>query len=137
MKVTVRQMRKSVREWLWQEKATIRQALQLQSALEAGAIAGDSYQGRRSMSRAVNLIDKVNDAPAPKPDEHCSCLLGTFERIKDGAPLATSIDGASAETFALALMLTVGDTPSNNAWAAAAVVGIEDYVLSQELIYVE
>jgi hypothetical protein len=38
----------------------------------------------------------------------------------------------STEAFALALMLSVGDTPYNSKWARAAVKGIEDYVAEIE-----
>lgn len=141
LNISTRQMRKSVREWLAAERATIAQALMLQSAIEAGNIAGSDYSGHR-----YGATDEVGDvaryqrrtetgpsnARALDDGSGCGCLLETFEKLKGYRPRGAFKAEPAKETFALAMMLGMGDTPARSPWAAAAKRGIEDYVIAQE-----
>jgi hypothetical protein len=141
LKVTPRQMRKSVTNWLREEKATIEQALKLQVALYAGAIAGERYDGDRpsdtdyieQVSKYQGRTGDIPEDPAgyESEDTSCGCLLDTLERIKGRRPVRGMPD-ASAQAFSLALMIGYGDTPYDSKWARAAVRGVEDYIAEKE-----
>jgi hypothetical protein len=64
--------------------------------------------------------------------EGCGCLIDTLERIKRGRPLRV-MTGATEETFSLAMLIGLGDTPQNSKWARAAAKGVEDYITSLEV----
>lgn len=145
MRVSTNEMRRAVAGWLREEKATVVQALELQSAVEAGAIAGWSYAGKRvDEGEAFTVVDnyqRINDARPTfgsrtstgiDSDKQCGCLVDTFERIEGGRRVRGVMGEDSSETFALALLIGLGDTPENSRWAKAAVKGIEDYVAEKE-----
>lgn len=137
MRVTTRTMREAVKGWLEEERATEVQAIQLLDALYAGVIDGGVYTGDRLGDTATeDLIDEQHnpkdldakpDANLLWGDDACGCLVDTLERIRGFKPTRT-IKGQTGVTFALAVNIPFGGTPSNNAWARAAAAGIEDYL---------
>jgi hypothetical protein len=134
--ISPRETRIAVRDWLQEEKATIEQALELESAIYAGAIDGGTYKGKRDWDETI--VEAVDTSPVRSLSsspydgyESCGCLLDTFERIQHKRPLR-DIKGQSLTAFSAALMLRLGHTPKNNPWAAAAVKGIADYVARLE-----
>lgn len=138
--VSTRRMRKAVAKWLLEEAVTIEQALELESAVYAGLIAGSSYRGRRHEpgegigydvdweAERKKGIEAEIDYEDVKFPSTCGCLLDTIEQIKGGRRQAGVIEAFSQQTYNLALTLNLGDTPSNSKWARAAVRGIQDYV---------
>src|SRR4051812_15130012 len=94
--VTTRSMRKAVTKWLKEERATIQQALQLESALYAGLVDGSSYRGLRyeqgyDIGEDVNwTAERRKGITGEEVDEsvyypsRCGCLLDTIEQIKGG-----------------------------------------------------
>lgn len=139
---TTRQMRKSVKEWLTEEKATVAQALQIEAALHAGAIAGSRYGGYRHYDRVRGLIRKADVVRRQEggedivPEERgCGCLLDTLERIKGHRPTAfLDKETETGKAFSLAILIQLGDTPANSKWARAAVAGIADYIHTKESV---
>lgn len=138
MIVTVQQMRKSVLGWLTEEGATVEQATELLSAIYAGAIAGDNYDGRR-LSGVLAPWNEVQDFAtetgifvAHQDEEEvpaeCGCLIDSLERIKHGRP-TRAMGPATSRTFVLATLIYIGDTPSNSKWSRAAAKGVEDYIV--------
>jgi hypothetical protein len=141
MEITTTQFRKSVTGWLTEEEATVDQALELQSAIEAGAIEGTAYEGHRPYPngpiREVVAHRKAHGLKTPflaemGVDRSCGCLVDTLERIRGGRPSVPMPAGPVAETFALALNIHLGDTPKNSKWARAVVKGIENYLVAVE-----
>lgn len=141
MEISTREVRKSIKAWLTEERATAVQALELQSALEAGLIKGNTYAGYRvadlatvdqvyswQVERAQNNYD-VPEAYEDTPD--CGCLVETLEQIKGKRP-DKDLGPNADETYALALLIKLGDTPENSKWVRAAVRGIEDYLTTLE-----
>jgi hypothetical protein len=137
-------MRKAVAEWLKEEAATIVQALELESALYAGLIRGNSYRGQRfetdsdvgldvdwSAERRKGVKEEQNDDDPIYPPK-CGCLLDTLEKIKGGRRRSGVIEAFSQQAYNLAMTIDLGDTPDNSKWARAAVKGIRDYVAELE-----
>ena len=140
MIVSTKGFREATKQWLEEEKATVEQALKLLSALEAGAVDGGTYKGKRDYDNErprevlVFRSQPGNDSRGEARVEArgCGCLVDTLERIKGYRP-HRSISGATEEAFSLALMIGLGDTPKNSKWARAAAKGIEDYLATKEV----
>lgn len=145
MKVTTQQFAKSVKGWLEEEKASVVQAMQLQAALEAGAINGGNYQGHRTdnadqpyedvmrFRRSVfHTYIRNDDLLEDENEKSCGCLVDTLERIKGNRPFR-EMRTASGETFWLATLIGRGETPSSSKWARAAVRGIAQYIAALEV----
>src|SRR4051812_33426219 len=122
--VTTRSLRKAVAGWLREEQATIEQALEVESALYAGAIAGGTYRGNRHWADGpINAVSEYQKQTKDEPQDGtdytgaCGCLLDTFERIKGGRRPFGTLPEESNNAFALALNLGMGNTPSNSKWA--------------------
>ena len=65
----------------------------------------------------------------------CGCLLETFEQIRKNRPTRQiPSDSHTLETFSLATLIGLGDTPKNSKWARAAANGIADYIAAQEAL---
>ena len=139
LQVTTQEMRRSVKNWLTEEKATVEQALKLESALYAGAIEGSWYEGNREGRHTfAGAIRQYRRETSERPRTEsgyggtCGCLLDTLERIRHSRPIRDMSDD-TAKTFSLAMMIGLGDTPYNSKWARAAAKGIEDYLATQEV----
>jgi hypothetical protein len=133
MRVTLANMRKAVKGWLQEEKATREQTLELLDVVYAGAIDGGVYWGDRdnndgeldtSNVRAAGLLAALPEDA--ENDEPCGCLVDTLERIRGDRP-EDEMGKHTSTAFALALRIPFGGTPSNNVWSKAAAQGIEEY----------
>lgn len=143
MQITLEEMRRAVKAWLREEKATKKETLQLLEAVYGGVVDGGSYQGRRDWSAEADSIMEQIRLPNPlipkvleRGEEgylvnaDCGCLLSTLDALR-GNPATGFIEGESAVAFALAYMIPFGATPFNNKWSNAAAEGIVDYYQSR------
>lgn len=136
MQVTLANMRRAVKGWLQEERATKGETLQMLDAIYADAIDGGMYAGDCGYSsdlEVIKLVKLLEMVPGVKSDYsnseiplECGCLVGTLEKIRGMQP-THAFTGASAEAFALAKKIPYGATPENSSWARAARDGILDY----------